>query len=160
MDGLMMEYGLTLPAMLHGREEVVSRKPDKSFHLYLHGFHPSGKATLAGPDRPRPQRRRPRRDPRLEPLPTPRSILRHTGRGRRAPHPEPPPAPRRPGVHREPRRRPGVAGRRDTTNLDRQVHEDEATRAIRRLRARRQAILVEVPGVTRSSLRNGANELN
>ncbi|MDI3317527.1 MAG: long-chain fatty acid--CoA ligase [Bacillota bacterium] len=42
MQGLMMEYQLTLPAMLRraealfGRKEIVTRLPDKSFHRYTY----------------------------------------------------------------------------------------------------------------------------
>src|ERR1700694_2173504 len=42
MDGLMMDFGLTLPAVLrraetlHGRKEIVSRLPDKSCHRYTY----------------------------------------------------------------------------------------------------------------------------
>src|SRR5918911_3119668 len=42
MDGLMMDYQLTLPAMLrraeelHPRKEIVSRLPDKSVHRYAY----------------------------------------------------------------------------------------------------------------------------
>ncbi len=42
MDGLMMDYQLTLPAILkraeelYPRKEIVTRKPDKSLHRYTH----------------------------------------------------------------------------------------------------------------------------
>ncbi len=42
MDGLMMHYDLTLPAMmkraetLYGRKEIVTRNPDKSFHRHTY----------------------------------------------------------------------------------------------------------------------------
>ena len=43
MNGLMMDYQLTLPTVLrrcesyYGRKEIVTRLPDKSFHVYTHG---------------------------------------------------------------------------------------------------------------------------
>jgi fatty-acyl-CoA synthase len=43
MNGLMMDYQLTLPALLrrveayYGGKEIVTRLPDKSFHRYTHG---------------------------------------------------------------------------------------------------------------------------
>ncbi len=42
MNGLMMDYQLTLPAMmrraekLYGHKEIVSRKPEKSLHRYAY----------------------------------------------------------------------------------------------------------------------------
>ncbi len=42
MDGLMMDYDLTLPAVmrraesLYGTKEIVTRNPDKSFHRYTY----------------------------------------------------------------------------------------------------------------------------
>ena len=42
MDGLMMDYDLTLPAMmrraesLYGTKEIVTRNPDKTFYRYTY----------------------------------------------------------------------------------------------------------------------------
>ena len=111
MNGLMMDYPLTLSTIFRRaeqvfpRQEIVWRLADKSIRRYTFAdFAEPRPAPRPGPPRPRPDPRRPRRHPRLEPRPAPRGLLRHPADGRRPPHPQPPPPPRRARLHRQPRR--------------------------------------------------------
>ena len=113
MDGLMMDFPLTLPHLLRRAEtffgdgEIVTRLPDKSFHRtnYRETMRRARQLAVAL-QQGRPRARRPGRDALLEPPPAPRGVLRHPVRRLRPAHAEPPPAPERPRLHRRPRRRP------------------------------------------------------
>ena len=107
MDGLMMDFQLTLPTILRrveayfGGKEVVTRLPDKSFHRYTYADMARRSKQLAvALEEPRPRARRPRRDALLEPLPAPRGLLRHSLRRLRPAHAEHPAAPERHRLHR------------------------------------------------------------
>ena len=113
MNGLMMDYQLTLPTLLrraepyYGAKEIVTRLPDRSFHRTTYAETcRRARALAVGARRPRPAARRPRRDALLEPLPAPRGVPRHPVRRLRAAHAEPAAASERPRVHRDARGRP------------------------------------------------------
>ena len=100
MNGLMMDFQLTLPPLLRraetffGEKQIVTRLPDKSFHRYTYADMARRAKQLAVALRePRPRARRPRRDALLEPLPAPGGVLRHPVRRLRPPHAEPAPPP-------------------------------------------------------------------
>ncbi len=103
MDGLMMDFPLTLTHLLRRAEqffgdgEIVTRLPDKSFHRtnYRDTMRRARQLAVAL-QQGRARARRPRRDALLEPLPAPRGVLRHPVRRLRPPHAQPPPPPERP----------------------------------------------------------------
>ena len=112
MNGLMMDFPLTLPTIFRraetsfGAKEIVARLPDKSIpplHLRRHGAPAGARGRARGA---RHRARRPRRHALLEPRPAPRGLLRHPAARRRAAHAQPPPPPRRARLHRRPRRGP------------------------------------------------------
>ena len=86
MDGLMMDYDLTVPAMLrraeslYSHKEIVTRNPDKSFHRYTYAdFVRRTKQLSLALERNRRRKRGTGCDPRLEPLPSPGGVLRCAG---------------------------------------------------------------------------------
>ena len=88
MNGLMMDYQLTLPTLLrrsesyYGGKEIVTRLPDKSFHRTTYAETcRRARALAVALQRARARARRPRRDALLEP---PRSITRRTSASRAA----------------------------------------------------------------------------
>ena len=115
MNGLMMDYQLTLPTLLRRVGDVLPRQGDRHpaarqelppLHLPRLGA-PRAARSRSALQEPRSRARRPRRDALLEPLPAPRGVLRHPVRRLRPAHAQPAPAPERPRVHREPRRGQG-----------------------------------------------------
>jgi fatty-acyl-CoA synthase len=76
MNGLMMDYQLSLPPILQraetyfGDQEVVSRLPDKSFHRYTYAEMAGRAKQLAVALQKLGPARRPRRDAVLEPYRT------------------------------------------------------------------------------------------
>ena len=83
MNGLIMDYELNIPSILRrgeqlfGRKEIVTRLPDKSFHRYTYAdFGRRAKRLGSAFRKAGLDRRRPHRDPLLEPLPAPRGLLR------------------------------------------------------------------------------------
>ncbi len=113
MNGLMMDYQLTLPTLLRRAETVQRREGDRhapagpSFHRTTYARDcRRARALAVGLAGPRPAARRPRGDALLEPLPAPRGVPRHPVRRLRAAHAEPAAASERPRVHRDARRRP------------------------------------------------------
>ena len=102
MNGLMMDFQLTLPPLLRraetifGDQEVVSRLPDRSFHTYtFRDLARRSKQLARRAAQARARARRPRRHALLEPLPAPRGLLRDSRRRLRPAHAQPAPAPRR-----------------------------------------------------------------
>ena len=140
MNGLMMDYQLTLPTLLRrgeayfGGKEIVTRLPDKSFHRYTYADHAGAPRARGRARRARPRARRPRRDAVLEPLAAPRGVPRHPVRRLRPAHAEPPAAPERPRVHRDARGRPGGDRRPEPDAAARPVHgpHDDRARVRRR----------------------------
>ena len=110
MDGLMMDFQLTLPPLLRraetffGDQEVVTRLPDKSFHRYTSATWRGARSSSPSPStEARARARRPGRDALLEPLPAPRGVLRHPVRRLRPPHAQPAAAPDDLALHRQAR---------------------------------------------------------
>ena len=141
MDGLMMDFPLTLTHLLRRAEqffgdgEIVTRMPDKSFHRT--NYRETMRALAAARGRAeegRARARRPRRDALLEPPPAPRGVLRHPVRRLRPPHAQPPPPPGRPRVHRDARERQGRHRRPRAAAAAREFRDRDADRA--RLRRR------------------------
>ena len=167
MDGLMMDFQLTLPHLLRraetyfGNGEIVTRLPDKSFHrtTYKDTMRRARQLAVAL-QRARPRARRSRGDALLEPPPAPRGVLRHPVRRLRPAHAEPAPASQRPRVHREPRGRPRGDRRPHACCRARAVQGPHADRA----RVRRRGLVRGAarrrrprrPGSTRSSTRSEA----
>ena len=113
MNGLMMDFQLTIPHLLQraetyfGEKEIVTRLPDQQLPpLHVRRHDAAREAARRRAQGPRPGAGRPRRDALLEPLPAHGGVLRHPVRRLRAPHAEPAPALRRRRLHREARRRP------------------------------------------------------
>ena len=145
MNGLMMDYQLTLPTLLRRSESYYGGKRDRHAAprpelppLHVRRRRAAGRAR----SRSRspglgPRARRPRRDAVLEPQRAPRGVPRHPLRRLRAAHAEPAAAPERPRLHRDARRRP---------RRDRRPEPAAAARAVRRphrdrARPRRRGLL-------------------
>ena len=119
MNGLMQDFQLTLPYVLrraeqlYGYREIVTRRPDKSFHRYTYAdFVSRSKKLAVALKKLGLEEWRSGRHSGLEHLPAPRSVLRRPVLRGGPPHPQPAPARRRPYLYSEPRRRPGHAHRR------------------------------------------------
>ena len=141
MDGLMMDFPLTLTHLLRRAEqffgdgEIVTRMPDKSFHRTTYRDTMRRSRQLAAAlQEGRARARRPRRDALLEPPPAPRGVLRDPVRRVRPAHAQPPPPPRRPRVHRDARERQGRHRRPRAAAAARELQGRHADRA--RLRRR------------------------
>ena len=82
MDGLMMDFPLTLTHLMRRAERSSARRdrhalPDKCFHRTSYGETMRRARQLAvALQKARPRARRPRRDAVLEPPPAPRGVLR------------------------------------------------------------------------------------
>ena len=114
MNGLMMDFQLTLPTILKRAEtyfphqEIVTRMPDRSFHTYSFAdFGKRARQLAVALQGPRPRAGRPGRHALLEPLPAPRGVSRDPVRRLRPPHAQPAASPERPRLHRDARERQG-----------------------------------------------------
>ena len=144
MNGLMMDFQLTLPTAPAAGRDVLPRQADRDaaarpelppLHLPRDGA--PREAARGRRCEARARARRPRRDALLEPLPAPRGVLRDPVRRLRAAHAQPAPAPERPRLHRDARRGPRRDRRPQPPAAARAVPRPDADRA----RARRRGLL-------------------
>ena len=141
MDGLMMDFPLTLTHLLRRAEQFFpdarDRHADARQELPPHDLRRDDAPLTPARGRAqegRARARRSRRDALLESLPAPRGVLRRPVRRLRPPHAQPPPPPERARVHRHARERQGRHRRPPLLPLLETVPRGDADRA--RLRRR------------------------